>query len=498
MRGGEKDGGLMEDVSIGPAPVDRAGLSRWMKWALGVDVMESALTPGNDSPMDYLEWVFFGGGTKCGGGDCVIWGPRGGGKTFYGAVATVLEMVFRPGIEVMVLGGSREQSQRMHAHLRRLFERPALCDLVDGKIGERRGRLRNGSVVEVLAQSHTSVRGTRPQVLRCDEVDLFDEDVWEAAQLATRSKDCGGSMPVRGRIEAFSTCHRPGGLMSRLIQSPASRRVFKWNVIDVLERCERERPCERCGLFEECAGRARATAGAARGHFSIDDALTMKRRAGRAAWEAEMLCTRPMRRTAVFPEFDPARHVAEFGLEGLRDADWIAGMDFGFRSPAVILWACVDAADVVRVVAERVVSGAPLREHIAALLGGVPIGDSERTPVPRWVGVDPAGMQRSDQTAQSQVQVMRRAGLVVKHKRVPLQEGLRIVQARLSPAMGPERLIIHARCTHLIECLQNYRFPDDPAIVSPIKDGHDHAPDALRYMLVGLEEQGKTLISRYW
>ena len=39
----------------------------------------------------------------------------------------------------------------------------------------------------VLAQSQRSVRGLRVQKLRCDEVELFDPAVWEAAQLTTRS-----------------------------------------------------------------------------------------------------------------------------------------------------------------------------------------------------------------------------------------------------------------------------------------------------------------------
>ncbi|MBL8746487.1 MAG: hypothetical protein JNK58_09050 [Phycisphaerae bacterium] len=495
-------------------PRTREELSRWVQIVLGVEATGSALLDGSDAPLDYLEWAFFGcvGGVADGRHDCVVWASRGGGKTLYAAVATVLDLVFRAGIEVKVLGGSREQSQRMHAHLRRFFERPGLSELVDGKFGERRGRLRNGSSVEVLAQSERSVRGTRPQKLRCDEVELFDEEVWSAAQLVTRSKRCGrgeGRVLVRGSVEALSTCHRPpgaGGLMSRLIDSSkasASMRLFKWTAIDVLERCPAERVCDRCELFEDCGGRAknRPSAGSCggRGHFLIDDAVTMKRRSGREAWASEMLCKRPMRRGAVFPEFDPAVHV--FGVEGT-GGELIAGMDFGFRSPTAIVWAVVEAG-VVRVVDERVESGALLEEHVRALLergagivdGGAASG--ERRVMPRWIGVDPAGSQRSYETGRSPIGALRGAGLVVRARRSTIEEGLRVIRSRLAPAIGPPTLLVHERCVRLIECLMNYRYSEDVRRLTPLKDGHDHAVDALRYMLTNVDAADGVGVKRY-
>ena len=55
----------------------------------------------------------------------------------------------------------------------------------------RKGKCRfgNGSAVEVLTQSATSVRGQHVQKLRCDEVELFDDDVFAAAKFTTQSTD---------------------------------------------------------------------------------------------------------------------------------------------------------------------------------------------------------------------------------------------------------------------------------------------------------------------
>ena len=128
----------------------------------------------------------------------------------------------------------------------------------------------NGSSVEILAQSETSVRGTRVQKLRCDEVEMFDRDVWEAAQLVTRSTDItlddGRTIEVRGSIECLSTMHRPYGLMHAVVQEAreGGRSLFRWGVVDALEVCADDRPCETCLLRPECKGRAKNRDGSRR------------------------------------------------------------------------------------------------------------------------------------------------------------------------------------------------------------------------------------------
>ena len=43
-------------------------------------------------------------------GDAVVWANRGGGKTMLGAAATLLDLLFKPGIDIRILGGSRAQT----------------------------------------------------------------------------------------------------------------------------------------------------------------------------------------------------------------------------------------------------------------------------------------------------------------------------------------------------------------------------------------------------
>src|SRR5690606_1840717 len=127
-----------------------------------------------------------------------------------------------------------------------LARKPTIRPMMLGEPTRRRVLLRNGSRAEILATSHASIRGIRIQKLRCDEVELIDEEFWQAAQLTTRSATLGGEV-VRGAVDALSTMHRPGGLMSRLIERDGVRR-FRWTAIDVLEKCPPERACDGCAL----------------------------------------------------------------------------------------------------------------------------------------------------------------------------------------------------------------------------------------------------------
>ncbi|GAB4385438.1 MAG: hypothetical protein Kow0022_11320 [Phycisphaerales bacterium] len=492
-------GDIGESAPFARMPRTPDELHAWLKRHLDVVVPRSALIVGHASPFDYLCHAFFEpepGFLR----DCVVWANRGGGKTFLAAVATALDMVFKPGIEIRILGGSLEQAKRMHAHLRAVFARRHFAELVEGRITEKRVRLVNGSAVELLAQSQTSVRGTRVQKLRCDEVELFDPEVWEAAQLTTRSKDCGGVL-VSGAIECLSTMHVPYGLMYRLVAEArqGQRALFKWGVVDVLGRCGDEHRCRdesgepACTLWPACQGRAkrRDAEGKPGGHVTVHDALRQQQRVSQATWDAEMLCTRPRRNDCVLPEFDRDVHVVSRLTPEMPGAFWIGGMDFGMRAPTVFLWARVDPDGTLVVVDERVESGVIVSEHARAIL-------EHHWPVPQWIGVDPAGNQRSGQTGISDVQVLTRAGLKCVWRKMGIVEGLSLIRARLKPAAGAPRLYVHERCVRLIESLERYRYPaENPETLTPVKDGSDHAVDALRYMIQCLDRRYETRNASY-
>lgn len=459
-------------------------LHQWIKEVLGFGVPRAALVPGHDAPFDYILHAFFED-RHVERRDCVVWANRGGGKTQLGAIATLLDMVFKPGIQVRILGGSLDQSSKMHQYLKAMLETDALAGLIDGNITGRAVRLTNGSRVEVLSQSERAVRGQRVHRLRCDEVELFTDDVWRAAQLVTRSGTCG-DVHVRASIECLSTMHRSFGLMQQLVgrAERQGRSVFKWGMLDTLERCGPERACEGCPLWDDCRGKAKE----ATGFLHIDDAIRQRRRIGIHTWRAEMLCEHPARAHNVYPEFDVAAHVEE------RDPPdgvlWLGGIDFGYRAPTAMVWAYLDMGDVLHVVDEFV-----QRHRTAEQV--IEMAHARRWPDLAWIGADPAGYQRSDQTGVNTITIWRRAGFTIKARATQIREGVDAVRARLRRADGTIALMIHARCRRLIEALQEYHYPpDEERSETPVKDGHDHIADALRYLVVNLDRGAWTVRTR--
>ena len=497
-------------------PTTREDLKSYVKTFLGIDVPDRRICPDHSSPMDYL-WHSFSidsglwmkadspdrvpGKTLSNSppsashhqssiiphpsGDAVVWANRAGGKTELAAIATLLDAVFKPNCHVRILGGSGEQSSRMYEYLvsflRRGFEESLAGPLRKGKC-----RFLNGSTVEVLTQSATSVRGTHVQKLRCDELELFDKEVFAAAKFTTLSTDaCVGAM------ELISTMHRPYGLMQREVAAAATTGVpvFKWCLWETIQRC-RDRGCSQCPLWGDCRGRARQACG----YLRIDDCITQMRRSSRSAWESEMLCLRPSLESIVFGEFDPALHVRPVDYDP--NLPLCRSLDFGFVNPFVCLWIQVDDEGVVRVVDEYVRSRATIDVHATEI--------KNRTACPEErvaaTYCDPAGAGANDVTGTSTVRELRSFGIPTKYRRSTILEGIELIRRAIRSGDGTSTLVISPRCPRLIEALQCYHYPDTgPASGElPFKDGvYDHPIDALRYFFIHHQKATPTTTRRY-
>ncbi|MCH8825264.1 MAG: hypothetical protein IH984_17345 [Planctomycetes bacterium] len=452
-------------------------LHAYVRLVLGFQIPRKAIVPGHTAPFSYIEHAFFEDQQPR---DCVVWANRGGGKTQLGAIATLLDLLFKPGIEIRILGGSFDQSSKMYRYLKRMLESDVFADLIQGNLTGQAVTLINGSRVEILSQSQRAVRGQRVHKLRCDEVELFDPEIWEAAQLVTRSGQCGRIF-VHASIEALSTMHRPFGLMQKLVKNAneQSKKVMRWGVLDVLEKCPPQRDCDTCRLFSDCQGRAKH----AEGFISIDDAIQQHTRVGNQTWRSEMLCLEPSRSDSVYAEFDLKKHVVEFTVnQSQRLKTWVGGIDFGYRSPTVLLWAFVDeVTDVLYIVDELAV-----REHTTEQI--IDQASHRNWPRPEWIGADPAGNQRNEHTGTTTINMWRKAGYTIRYRKSEIEAGISAVRRRLKKADSSAALFIHPRCRSLIESLSMYHYPTDkPQIELPAKDGPDHAADALRYLIVNLD-----------
>lgn len=531
VRGGRGERGDRDEPTLAELqpPANVAQLRRFVEYYFGLRLAHPAVCPHHDSPLDYLAASFFGQD------DLLVWANRGGGKTLIAAAATILDALFRAPTQIRVLGGSFDQSDRLADYIRTILD--CYPNLVAGRATRQRVELINGSDIRMLAQSQRAVRGQHVQKIRCDEVDLFDPDVWRAVQFATRS-----TSRARGSIEVLSTLHRPGGLMHKLVTEatragrasgagrageagrateaeraggagdsgraseagrageagrannagqiglanaghrpgrPGGYRLIHWCLWDVIERCGPDRKCGTCPLADDCRGIARR----ASGYFSIDDAIAIKSRSSRAAWQAEMLCTGVRSELAVFGQFDRARHVRPLAYH--RDWPTYRAIDFGYANPLVCLWVQLSPAGVVHVLDEYVRSRRPIARHAVEML--------KRDPGPvAMTYVDPAGNSREAASGAACTELLAAAGIPCTWRRSSVAEGIELVRAALAPADGPARLLIDPRCGELISAFESYHYgeagraggPGGIGRAKPVKDGPDHAIDALRYFFV--------------
>jgi hypothetical protein len=475
-------------------PVTRQDLKNYVKVFLGINIPDVSICSEHNSPLDYLWYSFSvdnrdGSQTapkqRCLNADAIIWANRAGGKTELAAIATLLDCIFKPSCQVRILGGSGEQAGRMYEYLTGFFYN-GFEQFIAGPILKSKCHFTNGSTVEVLTQSTTSVRGQHIQKLRCDELELFDEDVFAAAKFTTQSK-----AGITASMELISTMHRPYGLMQKVVSSAPQfgTPIFKWCIWETIENCN-DRSCSQCPLWPDCGGKAKS----ASGYLKIDDCITQMRRASRAGWEAEMLCKKPSLENVVFDEFDPAIHVRQIDYD--LNLPLYRTLDFGFVNPFVCLWIQVDSNGVVRVIDEYVRSRATVNVHAEEM--------KNRTPIPEEqvaaTFCDPAGNSVNDVTGTSAVRELRALGIVVRSRRSSILEGIELIRRAIRSGDGQSKLVISPRCQRLIEAMQCYHYPEYGSTTGelPLKDGvYDHPVDALRYFFVNHINPLKTTTRRY-
>jgi len=469
-------------------PVTRSDLKNYVKVFLGIDVPDKRICLGHQSPMDYLWHTFCESKNKSRikNHDSIVWANRAGGKTQLAAVATLLDCLFKPGCQVRILGGSGEQSGRMYEYLSDF-----LChgyeQFLAGPARKKKCCFVNGSAVEVLTQSPTSVRGQHVQKLRCDELELFNENVFAAAKFITQS-----TKDITAGMELISTMHRPYGLMHEVVTSASEfgTPVFKWCVWETIEKCV-DRTCSQCPLSEDCRGRAKEV----NGYLKIDDCITQMRRASRACWEAEMLCIRPSRQNTVFDEFDPVVHVKAIDYDP--NLPLYRAVDFGFVNPFVCLWIQVDKDGVVRVIDEYIRSRATIDVHAVEIKSRTPVVEEQVTAT----FCDPAGKSVNDVTGTSAIRELRSFGIAVRFKRSGILEGIELIRRAIRSGDGKSSLIVSPKCPRLIEAMECYHYPEstkNPGEL-PQKDGlYDHPIDALRYFFVNqIRGSGKMVTRSY-
>jgi hypothetical protein len=200
---------------------DENALRLFLARAFGFEVPDQAVCPGHCAPWQAFCDAYFARSRVA------IWkASRGlGGKSLLLAMLGLTEALTLK-VDVNLLGGSGEQSKRIHEYMRKAWDyadSPRQLLASDPYLAST--TLTWGNTIRALLASMTSVRGPHPVRLRLDEVDETDLAIVNAALGQPMSK-----AGVSAQTVLSSTHHNPQGTMTAVLQMAAEKSwpVYEW------------------------------------------------------------------------------------------------------------------------------------------------------------------------------------------------------------------------------------------------------------------------------
>lgn len=154
----------------------------------------------------------------------------------------------------------------------------------------------------------------------------------------------------------------------------------------------------------------------------------------------------------------------------------VRGIDFGYTNPFVCLWGAIDADGRLYIYDEHYKNRMLVREHAAFI--------ENRNHSYLWTV--------SDHDAQDQAE-LRALGIHTRNAQKDVILGIQRMKARLKvPGDGWPRLMVSERCQNVIKEFSSYRWQESKAERDEKEEPqkvNDHAMDALRYMVMELDNQ---------
>jgi phage terminase large subunit len=191
---------------------------------------------------------------------------------------------------------------------------------------------------------------------------------------------------------------------------------------------------------------------------------------GELWYRQEYCCSFEALEGLVYPEFSKCV-VQELPAHVRADAPGVqgrlyGGLDFGFRNPFAAVWGVLDRDDVLWLTGEYYESQQPLSHHVTRLPKGV--------------------MWHADPSGAAEIAELRRGNFRVWPAANAVRPGIIAVTARLNT--GRLRVLAGA-CPNLLREASLYRCEDDAAgkAAETPRDEHNHALDALRYVVYRLD-----------
>jgi hypothetical protein len=195
----------------------------------------------------------------------------------------------------------------------------------------------------------------------------------------------------------------------------------------------------------------------------------VRREMGEEWYRQEFCCSFEAQEGLVYPDF--ARCVVQ--ADGVPAGRWFGGIDFGLRNPFAAVWGVVDRDDVLWLVGEHYAADKTLAYHAARL--------------PRQVTwyADPEGAR--------EIKELHCAGFTIRKGDNARRPGISAVRARVE---NGTLKILEGTCPHLLAEAQLYRYDSDSGNSEEPAKEHDHALDALRYLVSKLDYKRLGLFRR--
>ncbi|MDH4378765.1 MAG: hypothetical protein QE263_02520 [Vampirovibrionales bacterium] len=182
----------------------------------------------------------------------------------------------------------------------------------------------------------------------------------------------------------------------------------------------------------------------------------------------------------VFPHFGE-EHKAEV-LEPIEGKRLVRVWDFGYHCPCCVVLQ-VDGDGQVRVLHEMVGHQEVLKPFAQRVL------QQCQSDYPDWPFedlCDPAGSQKSDKSDHTSIDILNSLGVYPYHERTRIQRGLELIRHKLLPqASGQVGLVVHRRCTNLIDAFEGgYRYASPQHEVPLEEHPFEDVMDCLRYGVI--------------
>ena len=344
---------------------------------------------------------------------------RQAGKSTVVAFLALVEAIFQQDSKILLLSRSYRQSRELFKTLLGYYDRLG-CPLKKSRRAEEL-ELTNGSRIIPLPCKEETIRGyANITLLVIDEAARVFDDLYRAVRPMLAVSE--------GRLIALST---PFGKRGFFYDCWAKGGA-DWQRIEI--------PADKVSRIQP-------------------KFLEEERRALGEAWfRQEYGCSFEAQEGLVYPGL--ALCVVTVPAGGVPAGKRVGGMDFGFNSPFAAIWGILDENDILWLTGEHFCRGQPLSHHAGIIPKNV-----------FWY-CDPAGANERAELRCADFKVMKGINAI--------RPGIAAVSARIQS--GRLR-ILAGQCPNLLLEGGLYRYdPRLPNAETPM-DEHNHAMDALRYLV---------------